>query len=204
MTSEYGMRASDRDRERALEVLRRAYAAGRLDLTEFHERTGAACAARTWGSLRTATADLPEAQVLLRGGTDAGYHGNAGGSDRAVRRPFLPMVLMAVIWLSIAAVGHVAAAIPLVLLSMFILATAYWNTGPSWQPQARATQPDAQAWQPQAPAMPPGAQAVPPARPGGSTRPAVVVPADRDVNAKAAMRHCSLPARRRSRCHRGG
>lgn len=189
MTSEYGMRASDRDRERALEALRSAYAAGRLDLTEFHERTGAACAARTWGSLRAATADLPEAQVFLHGGTDAGYHGNAGGSDRAVRRPFLPMVLMAVIWMSIAAVGHVAAAIPLVLLSMFILAAACWNTGPSWQPQARATQP--------------GAQPVPPARPGGSTRPDVAVPVGRDVNVKAAMRYCSLSARRRSRCHRG-
>jgi hypothetical protein len=50
MTSDQAMRASDRDRERAAEVLSDAYAVGRLDLKEFHDRAGAAYSAKTWGS----------------------------------------------------------------------------------------------------------------------------------------------------------
>lgn len=198
MTSDYRMRACDLDRERATEALRSAFAAGRLDLSEFHQRTGAACSARTWGELRDLTADLPEARVPGHSGLDAeirdgaGCRHNAGGNDQAMRRPFLPMVVMALIWLSIAAVGHVAAAIPLVLLSVFLLGAASRNAGSPRQPAGRA--------------RPAEAGAVPPGRPGGSARPDYpdsAVPAGRDVNVKAAMPHCSLSARRHNRCRHG-
>src|SRR5215470_13639609 len=59
MASDDAMRASDRDRELAVEVLRDAYAVGRIDLEEFHDRTDGAYSAKTWGELRGLTADLP-------------------------------------------------------------------------------------------------------------------------------------------------
>jgi len=55
----WGMRASDREREAIVAVLRDAYTVGRLTLEEFDERTSAAYAGNTWGELRVLTADLP-------------------------------------------------------------------------------------------------------------------------------------------------
>jgi hypothetical protein len=55
-------RASDADRDRVVDRLRDAAAEGRLDLTEFEERMGAAYAARTYGELAPLTADLPDQQ----------------------------------------------------------------------------------------------------------------------------------------------
>lgn|SRR5215471_2915928 len=72
MTSDDALRASDRDRELAAEVLRDAYAAGRIDLDEFHDRAGAAYSARTWGELRDLTADLPTGHVLSGAAFGAG------------------------------------------------------------------------------------------------------------------------------------
>jgi Domain of unknown function (DUF1707) len=54
-----GMRASDADRDRVLDVLREAAAEGRLTPDELDERMGAALTARTLGELATLTADLP-------------------------------------------------------------------------------------------------------------------------------------------------
>jgi hypothetical protein len=58
-TGESRLRASDADREAVVELLRRAHAEGRLDLTEFDERTRSAYAARTYAELATLTSDLP-------------------------------------------------------------------------------------------------------------------------------------------------
>jgi uncharacterized protein DUF1707 len=58
------MRASDADRDAVVAVLRDAYAAGRLTLEEFGQRSSAAYAGRTWGELRELTADLPEQPLL--------------------------------------------------------------------------------------------------------------------------------------------
>ncbi len=52
------MRASAREREATVAVLRDAYAAGRLSLGELRERAGAAYTARTRADLREQTADL--------------------------------------------------------------------------------------------------------------------------------------------------
>src|ERR1700730_10439412 len=58
------IRASDRERESVVDVLRDAFTDGRLTLEEFEERTSAAYAARTWGDLRELTGDLPVEPVL--------------------------------------------------------------------------------------------------------------------------------------------
>jgi hypothetical protein len=53
------MRASDADRDRAIEVLAAASAEGRLSPEEYSERSEAALAARTLGDLARLTGDLP-------------------------------------------------------------------------------------------------------------------------------------------------
>src|SRR6516162_8498292 len=58
------IRASDRERDNVVDVLRDAYTEGRLTLEEFDERTSAAYASKTWGDLRELTADLPVQPVL--------------------------------------------------------------------------------------------------------------------------------------------
>jgi hypothetical protein len=56
----YGsMRASHADRERAIDVLKAAFAEGRLDAGELAERTALVQAARTYGELALLVADLP-------------------------------------------------------------------------------------------------------------------------------------------------
>jgi DUF1707 SHOCT-like domain len=60
-------RAGDRDRLRALGVLRHGYAEGRLELAELETRAGDALAARTTGELGLVVRDLPQsAPVRLR------------------------------------------------------------------------------------------------------------------------------------------
>jgi hypothetical protein len=56
----YGnMRASTADRERVVDVLKAAFAEGRLTQDEFEERAGQAFSARTYADLAALTADLP-------------------------------------------------------------------------------------------------------------------------------------------------
>ena len=57
--AEADLRASDADRERVAELLRDAYAEGRLDAEEHAERIGAAYGAKTLGELAPLTRDLP-------------------------------------------------------------------------------------------------------------------------------------------------
>jgi len=53
------LRAGYADRERAIDVLKAAFAEGRLDQDEYTERVGMVHAARTYGQLTALTADLP-------------------------------------------------------------------------------------------------------------------------------------------------
>src|ERR1700753_4217297 len=57
------MRASDADRDLAIEVLAAANAEGRLSPEEYSERSDAALAARTHGELAELTDDLPAAEL---------------------------------------------------------------------------------------------------------------------------------------------
>lgn len=60
LPSGYGnMRASTADRERAVDVLKSAFAEGRLTQEECEERAGEAFSARTYAELAALTADLP-------------------------------------------------------------------------------------------------------------------------------------------------
>jgi hypothetical protein len=139
MTSDQAMRASDRDRERAAEVLRDAYAAGCLDLEEFHDRAGAAYSAKTWGELRDLTADLPTGRLPGQAEHDADSCTAPARLDHAPQRPFAFIWVMAVIWLAIAAAAYSAAAtIPLVLLSLFVLRAARWTVPPEPPPTTQA------------------------------------------------------------------
>jgi hypothetical protein len=124
MSNDDNMRASDRDRERATGVLRDAYAVGRLDLDEFLERTDAVCSARTWGELHDLIADLPERHRLIGGGFGVECYYESVEFCRARKRPCAALWVVAAIWLAIAAAAHVAAAIPLVLLAVFMLCAA--------------------------------------------------------------------------------
>ena len=57
---DYGhLRASQADRERAIDVLKAAFAEGRLDQEEYTDRVGQAHAARTYADLGALTYDLP-------------------------------------------------------------------------------------------------------------------------------------------------
>jgi len=58
---EPAVRASDAERDQAAEILRAAYAEGRLTRAELDERTGAAYAAKTRADLHGLTSDLPGA-----------------------------------------------------------------------------------------------------------------------------------------------
>jgi hypothetical protein len=60
------IRASDLERERAVETLRRHGADGRLDAAELEERLGLALAAKTRDELARLTADLPAEQRAPR------------------------------------------------------------------------------------------------------------------------------------------
>jgi hypothetical protein len=53
------LRASTADRERAIDVLKAAFAEGRLDQEEYTDRVGQAHASRTYGDLGALIADLP-------------------------------------------------------------------------------------------------------------------------------------------------
>jgi uncharacterized membrane protein len=125
VVNECGQRAWARDRESAAKALREAYAAGRLTLDEFGDRVDAVYSALTWGELGELTADLPEGSAL--GHRTAGCcpsHQALEGYDSPAR-PFPPLWGTVAAWLAIAAVAHVFAAIPLVLLSVYVLAVAH-------------------------------------------------------------------------------
>ncbi len=127
------IRASDKERESVVDVLRDAYTEGRLTLEEFDERTSAAYASKTWADLRELTADLPVEPVL---GADlpqryVASQGVAeqvvpsaprprhGGRDRPVGR-LLPVIF---IWIMLAAAaGSPDAAAALSVVFIVLLA----------------------------------------------------------------------------------
>ena len=90
------LRASDADRERVAEALRRHHVDGRLDTDELQERLGRCYAARTAAELAPLLADLP-ADDRARAPWPA-----------ASWLPAPPFLLLAVVVLTLATVGAVA------------------------------------------------------------------------------------------------
>jgi hypothetical protein len=127
MTADRRARASDQDRENAVDVLSDAYAAGRLGPEEFYQRLDAAYAAMTLGELDSMTADLPTVW------TDAGLPSNLAasrGNSRPVgwcllHQAILVFLLVVAAGLagrvSFSAVWAICALVPFALLLPFTL-----------------------------------------------------------------------------------
>jgi hypothetical protein len=165
MTTDRVIRASDQDRENVVEVLRDAYAAGRLTLSEFDERTTAAYSGRTWDDLRALTTDLPVEPRLgadlpsaTVGGQTAELPPAGTEMPRYGRRPvFIPILPLALVWLAIATAARAPEAVlpaVLVLLVYLRIIGRFWHgsrrgpggrhgprSGPPGSPSRRADGP---------------------------------------------------------------
>jgi len=119
------VRASDADRERTVEILKRNAAAGRLDDEELSTRLDGAFAAKTLGDLQPLIADLPEGNRdpvadlvggVVRGGMQVARVGlwvALGGMTVAV---ILPVAIILAATVSPAAGLIAAAALVLLIL----------------------------------------------------------------------------------------
>jgi hypothetical protein len=141
MTSDGGIRASDSDREHVVEILRDAYAAGRLTLEEFDERTSEAFSARTWGALRDLTGDLPSQPRLGLQPDPARSTAAPEHRPPAVpgppRRGFSPMLPILVIWLGIALTARQPDAFVPVLVILLLLLRLTVRPGRGRRPDDR-------------------------------------------------------------------
>jgi hypothetical protein len=122
------IRASDADREKAVELLRGAYTEGRLTLAEFDERTTAAYAAKTWSALRELTSDLPT-RVQLGPASDAPVpadpvlppeFGSGGLPPGSNGRRFFPVPLVPLAVLAFLAMGGHAVLLVPVFVIVFV------------------------------------------------------------------------------------
>jgi Domain of unknown function (DUF1707) len=125
VVSDGGMRASDSDREKVVEILGAAYTEGRLALDEFDDRTTAAYAAKTWGELRQLTSDLPAGASLDSQRAAAAPDGippslpPAGPPSRGIL--IVPFVPVALVLLILAMSAHAALLFVPLLIVLFVL-----------------------------------------------------------------------------------
>ncbi|MFY9928055.1 MAG: DUF1707 domain-containing protein [Streptosporangiaceae bacterium] len=136
------IRASDKERESVVDVLRDAYTEGRLTLDEFEERTTAAYASKTWDNLRELTGDLPvepvlgadlpqrrpQGQVPVQHVLQAPARTRSSGRERPLGR-LLPVVF---IWIMIAAAAgspDTAAALSVVFICLLACRVGYGGRG---------------------------------------------------------------------------
>jgi hypothetical protein len=118
-----GLRASDADRERVADALRRHHLDGRLDTDELQARLEACYAAPTDGELTPLLADLPDER-------------RAAGPRRR-RAPWPPalavvlLVLLAIATVAAVAHGHPG---PLPFIAVFLLLRFAW-----WGPRGHRT-----------------------------------------------------------------
>lgn len=140
MPTDDAIRASDADREHAVGMLRDGFAAGRLTLAEFDERTTAAFTSRTWGELRDLTKDLPTAgqrgflppaPVAPRPARDRGEQLPAGARPGGVPG-LMPVLAISLFWLTLTISAHAdGLLIPAVfLLLMAVRSASRFRCGP--------------------------------------------------------------------------
>ncbi len=130
------IRASDKERESVVDVLRDAYTDGRLTLEEFDERTSVAYASKTWADLRELTADLPVEPVL---GADLPHRHlqptaqqvapsvprpRHGGRDRPLGR-LLPVIFVWIMLSAAAGSPDTAAALSVVFICLLACRVGY-------------------------------------------------------------------------------
>jgi hypothetical protein len=87
MQRDPNVRAGDGDRDLAADALRRHYADGRLEPAEFAERLDAVLAARTYGELDAAVADLPADDEATAKAGDAERYRNLPVDPSSTHRP---------------------------------------------------------------------------------------------------------------------
>jgi uncharacterized protein DUF1707 len=113
------MRVSDADREAVTARLRDHFAEGRLTHIELDERVSAALNAKTFGDLRTLTADLPgPATVPPRPAAGPDWSGPPWARRR--RRPPVVLFLLLALLVTVAAGGG------WVLFAFFRLILVFW------------------------------------------------------------------------------
>jgi Domain of unknown function (DUF1707) len=119
------LRASHADREQAIEVLKTAFAQGRLTKDEFDARVGQGFASRTHAELAAVTADLPAAPTVAQPQTAAQAEGWL-----TMKRAVTCSACMVIATVMAAVVGWVLDAGPVFLVSSlaFILATVAAGT----------------------------------------------------------------------------
>ena len=115
MTAPVPPRIGDADRDRAVAALGDHYAAGRLTVEEFDDRSSRAWQARTAQDLAPLFADLPGARAVL----DPARPGTVGSARRRPafgtgHRP--PLVFLPVVLLAVAVVVIVGLSWPLIIL----------------------------------------------------------------------------------------
>jgi Domain of unknown function (DUF1707) len=124
-------RASDSDRERAADVLKAAFAEGRLAQDEYAERINFALRSRTYGELAALTTDLPGGQPAVSIGAAV------PATTETVPRFDLAAVILSVISVALA-VGFFKnfGESPLELVGAIIVsiaASARARRGPDWE-----------------------------------------------------------------------
>ncbi|MFG3056457.1 DUF1707 and DUF4190 domain-containing protein [Kitasatospora sp. NPDC048239] len=87
-TPQTAMRAAHADRERTIDVLKAAYAEGRLSADEYAQRFDGASAAQTYGELAMLVADLPSGPMVAPMGAPMGAQ--MGSPVPLVPPTFLP------------------------------------------------------------------------------------------------------------------
>lgn len=122
------VRASDADRERTADILRRQAGDGRLTPEELSTRLDGAFTARTLGDLQALIADLPEGNVdpmvdLMTGVVNTGMRAARIGVTVAVGATILGFAVPLVIGLGVA-FGWVGAAIGAGLLVLAVVIAA--------------------------------------------------------------------------------
>jgi len=126
MTTYSTIRASDADREQVVAILRDAYAAGRLTLAEFDERTTAALTGRTWGALGELTKDLPHQARLgadLRLASPAQVDPPPVEAQDPGERTWriLPLVPVAAVWMVVALSARMPDSVVPVIIALLLL-----------------------------------------------------------------------------------
>jgi len=112
-TGDTDLRASDADRERAVERLRRHAGAGRLDAEELEDRLERALAARTRGELKALLADLPRSR-------EGRGRGAAHCGREHVRVYATTMALLVAIW-ALTGAGYFWPVWPMLGWGVFVL-----------------------------------------------------------------------------------
>ena len=142
MTTYSTIRASDSDREKVVAILRDAYAAGRLTLAEWDERTTAALTGRTWGALGELTKDLPQKARLgadlhpaIRAASDPPPVEAQDPGERTWR--ILPLVPVAAVWLVIALSARMPDSVVPVIIALLLLLRCTVSHRPAQRNPAR-------------------------------------------------------------------